>query len=74
MNSIYGLNIYENQHLPEFTPRMKLKPGDYVSDAMRSKIDAWLVEFFGKDRTVLQIGNDLFMHPATARIVREQMS
>ncbi len=28
-------------------PKMQLSPGDYVSDAFRAEINAWMVDFFG---------------------------
>lgn len=37
-------------------PRMKLAPGDYVGEAFRSEMDAWLVDFFGWKPTVLGRG------------------
>ncbi len=73
--SFAGMRIFENPHLPEWTPRMKLKSeaqGLLVSDEMRHRMDKWLLEFFGKDRTILVVHNrDLFTHPNTARIIRE---
>lgn len=65
MSAFAGIKVYQNPYLPERVPRMKLAPGDYVSDEMRAKTDAWLLEFFGTESYVLvsQDSGSMFLHP-----------
>lgn len=49
MQTLFGMKIITNPHIPATIPKRKLSVTVLVSDEFRVEFDAWLEEFFGKD-------------------------
>lgn len=59
-----GTPILSNPYMPEFTPVLQMRACGCSDDALRS-MNEWLVERFGKTRTVYSIDGTLVVHPRT---------
>jgi len=63
--NLCGIPIIENSFLPEWKQRMLLSEKVQVTDEFRQEMNAWLLEFFGKEPVVLLVSGAYFMHPNT---------
>ena len=64
-DTLFGTPILSNPHMPEFTPVLQMRPCGCSDDTLRS-MNEWLIERFGRTRTVYLIdGDTLVVHPRT---------
>lgn len=70
--NLCGIPIIENPFLPEWKPRMMLSEKVQVTDEFRQEMNAWLLEFFGREPVVLLTTESYFMHPNTLMRLKKQ--
>ena len=62
--TLYGTPILTNSFMPEFTPVLQMRACGCSDEALHS-MNEWLIERFGKTRTVYSIDGTLVVHPRT---------
>lgn len=72
-NTLFGTPILSNLCMPEFTPVLQMRACGCSDETLRS-MNEWLIERFGKTRTVYPIDGTLVVHPRTLAWMKAQFS
>jgi hypothetical protein len=61
--NILGMGVFLDRNIPEFASRMTLSETVTVSDEFRVDFQAWLDDFFGRERVWYIMDGKLYCHP-----------
>jgi len=74
MDTLMGMKLVIHPLIPEFKPRMVVSASCPMTDKGREAMNAWLLDFFGKEPCVIFVkGIGMCVHPNTRRRIEGMM-